>query len=253
MGEVNEDTAKRVVVWFSCGAASAVAAKMAIADYPELPVVLAYTDPGSEHPDSKRFLDDCEKWLNHRITILKSDRYNSTWEVWEKARYVGGIAGAPCTGALKKGPREAFEDFDDLQVFGYTAEETHRADRFREQNPHVMLDTPLIRHGLGKGDCLAMIERAGIELPQMYQLGFKNNNCIPCSKAKSVGYWRLIREHFPEEFERYAKLCDELGVKQIEIAGERRSLKDLDQAGPGKYEPEDIECSLLCHIAETNI
>ena len=256
MREVNAETAKRVVVWFSCGAASAIAAKMAILDYPDLPIVLAYTDTGSEHPDSQRFLTDCENYLNHPVKILRSSIYKDTWAVWQKAQYVGGIAGAPCTGALKKGPREAFEDFDDLQVFGYTSEETHRADRFRTQNPHVMLDTPLIRHGLSKSDCLAMIERAGIELPAMYQLGFKNNNCIPCSKAKSVGYWRLIKKNFPDQFERYAALCETLGkdgVKQIVIDGERRSLRDLDDAGTGRYEPEDIECSLLCHVAESKL
>ena len=32
--------------------------------------------------------------------------------------------------------------------------------------------------------------------------------------------------------------------------GERRSLRDLDEAPKGNYAMEDIECSLMCHLAE---
>jgi len=50
----------RTLVWFSAGAASAIAAKLTIAQNPPN-LVIAYTDPGSEHPDNERFLTDCEK------------------------------------------------------------------------------------------------------------------------------------------------------------------------------------------------
>jgi 3'-phosphoadenosine 5'-phosphosulfate sulfotransferase (PAPS reductase)/FAD synthetase len=243
----------RVVCWFSAGAASAVATKLALADYTDNEVQIIYTDPGSEHPDNKRFIADCEDWFGQSVIVLKSEKFADTWDVWAKRRYTAGIAGAPCTMQLKKTLRQQYEDFDDIQVFGYTAEESGRADRFRKQNPEVMLDSPLIRHGVGKGDCLAMIERAGIALPVMYSLGFRNNNCIPCSTAGSAAYWRLIRTHFPAEFERYAALADELGVKQLVINDERRSLRDLDSAPAGNYVQEDIECSLFCHMAEDTI
>jgi hypothetical protein len=50
----------RTVCWFSAGAPSAVAAKLALAGKGE--VIIAYTDPGSEHPDNHRFMaeDDFE-------------------------------------------------------------------------------------------------------------------------------------------------------------------------------------------------
>src|SRR5262245_64933477 len=88
----------RTIVWFSCGAASAVAAKMT----PD--GVLAYCDTGSEHPDNERFLTDVEKWTGRCVTRLKGD-YKDTWEVWEKRRYLAGIDGAPCTVVLKIAPR----------------------------------------------------------------------------------------------------------------------------------------------------
>ncbi|RML73278.1 hypothetical protein APX70_04692, partial [Pseudomonas syringae pv. maculicola] len=59
---------------------------------------------------------------------------------------------------------------------------------------------PLIDRGLGKEDCKAMIQRAGIELPVMYRMGYDNANCIGCVKS-GEGYFRAIREDFPEQFE----------------------------------------------------
>ena len=45
---------RRTVVWFSAGAASAVAAKLTLAKATG-PVDVVYTNPGSEHPDNQRF------------------------------------------------------------------------------------------------------------------------------------------------------------------------------------------------------
>ena len=62
---------ERIVCWFSCGAASAVATKLAIAENAgKLPVVIAYTEVLEEHPDNKRFLAECEKWFGQNIVIL---------------------------------------------------------------------------------------------------------------------------------------------------------------------------------------
>jgi hypothetical protein len=49
-----------------------------------------------------------------------------------------------------------------------------------------------------------MVERAGIELPMMYRLGYSNANCIGCVKG-GMGYWNKIRRDFPAEFEELAE------------------------------------------------
>jgi hypothetical protein len=89
----------RRVAWFSCGAASAIATKLSQPD------VIAYCETGSEHPDNKRFMRDLEEWFGQEITILQNPKFKDTWDVWEKRRYLAGIAGAPCTGELKVEPR----------------------------------------------------------------------------------------------------------------------------------------------------
>lgn len=245
----------RIVCRFSCGAASAVATKLALAKYGDR-AVITYSDPGSEHPDNARFLKDCEAWFGRHVVVLRSDKYRDTWDVWTRERFITSARGAPCTGLLKRAPTYDFQQPGDVLVFGYTAEEKSRAETFRRQNPEVELLTPLIEAGLGKADCLAMVERAGIELPAMYRMGYRNNNCIGCPKG-GMGYWNKIRVDFPEVFERMAGLQRHLGAGagfwRERGTGKRISLDDLDPSRGNLPDEPDIECSLLCHAVEDEI
>lgn len=243
----------RVVCWFSAGAASAIATKLALAEYGDQCVV-ATIDPGSEHPDNERFLTECESWMGVEFVRLKSKDYKDTWDVWEKTRYLVGPAGARCTGELKKKVRYAFERPDDLQVFGFTADsrEIKRADRFREQNPGVSVLTPLIDRELTKSDCLAIIDRAGIELPAMYRLGYQNNNCVGCVKG-GIGYWNKIRRDFPEVFERMSKMERHLGHTVIRDKNGAVYLDELDPERGKHADEPSFECGVSCEIAEQAI
>jgi hypothetical protein len=237
---------KRIVCWFSCGAASAVATKIAIAENAgKLPLIIAYTEVIEEHLDNKRFLADCEKWFGQEIIILGNDKYKRSIYETFKTSAMNIKGSAPCTQRLKKQVRIKFELPTDRQVFGYTAEEQNRLDRFIDANNDVDIWTPLIDKGLGKEDCLAMLKNANIELPEMYRLGYHNNNCIGCVKG-GMGYWNKIKVDFPKHFERMASL---------ERFKSQTVLKDryLDELKPtdGNYPQEqNIECSIFCQLAE---
>jgi hypothetical protein len=195
---------------------------------------------------------DCEDWFGYPVVRLKSDRYTDTWDVWEKRRFLVGPAGALCTTELKKMVRYGFERPSDIQAFGYTSEETHRAARFEEQNPGVALWCPLVEHGLNKRDCLAIVERSGIALPAMYLLGYQNNNCIGCPKG-GMGYWNQIRKDFPDVFARMARLEREL---KHSILKDKNGPLWLDELDPnrGRFKDEPMpECSLICASAEDYI
>lgn len=238
---------RRAIGWFSCGAASAVAVKLTGA----MPV---YCETGAEHPDNERFMADCERWFGQTVTRLRSDQYADTWDVWEKTRWLAGIAGARCTIELKVGPRLAFQRPDDIHVFGYTADgpDADRALRLSETYPELTLRFPLIDRGITKAACLAMVERAGIALPPMYAMGFQNNNCIPCVKATSPAYWALVRKQFPAEFDRMARLSRELDVRLCRIDGERAFIDEIpaDQETTNPLQPS---CDFLCHLAEQDM
>ena len=59
---------KVIAVWFSCGAASAVAAKKTIEKYGTNNTVRVINNPVKEEDDdNQRFLLDVEKWLGIKI------------------------------------------------------------------------------------------------------------------------------------------------------------------------------------------
>ena len=242
---------ERIVCWFSCGAASAVATKMAIqlnAGKKELIVARCYIE--EEHQDNERFAQQCEEWFGTPIIKLIDEKHKgSIYNVFESQKYIAGIAGAPCTRILKKRVRENFQRLNDIHVFGYTVEEQNRADRFIDANNDVNLWSVLIDNNLTHDDCLAIVKRAGIELPEMYKLGYRNNNCIGCVKG-GAGYWNKIRVDFPETFDRMAKLERKIGASICKEKGQRVYLDEMSTtAGNYKVEPE-VECGIFCEMAE---
>lgn len=240
----------RKIAWFSCGAASAVATKPALLGNPDL--IIARCIVREEHPDNDRFAADCSAWFGKPVTNLMAEKYNgSIYRVFESERYIAGIAGAPCTRSLKKRVREAYQLPTDHHVFGYCSEEHDRWDHFLDAN-NISASAPLIDRGLTHSDCLAMISRVGIELPAMYKLGYKHNNCVGCVKG-GAGYWNKIRVDFPVEFKRMADLSRNMGVKLISVGKERLFLDELIP-GQGSYKDEhEAQCGIFCEMAERDI
>jgi 3'-phosphoadenosine 5'-phosphosulfate sulfotransferase (PAPS reductase)/FAD synthetase len=239
----------RRLVWFSRGAASAIAWQISRRADPEC--IAVHCTTGAEHPDSDRFEREWSRRMNAEVITLRSEDYPDTWAVWERTRWLAGINGARCTGELKVAPRLAFQRPDDIHVFGYTADaaDVARAQRLRETYFEMRIETPLIDAGLTKQAVLAMVEGAGVALPEMYRLGYQNNNCIPCVKATSPDYWALVRQTHPEQFERMARLSRELGVRLCRIRGERAFIDEIPADWPTTA-PIVPACDFLCQIAE---
>ena len=236
----------RVVVWYSDGAASAAAAKLAIEKYGDRVHVVKCDTTDDEHPDNVRFREDVERWLGVKVELVRSDRYEGIDDVFERTRYMAGIAGARCTTELKKMVREAYQEPDDIHVFGYTVEERERAKRFEQNHPDVACDWILIDNFVRKKECHAMLARAGIARPQMYDLGFEHNNCLGCVKATSPGYWQKVRDNFPEVFERRARQSRDINAKLVRINGKRAFLDELPvEYGRGEGDG-DIDCGPFC-------
>lgn len=238
----------RKIAWFSAGAASAVAAKLSDAD------VIAYCDTGAEDADNERFLRECETWFGKKVKILKSDKYKSTWDVWESRNYIAGIRGAPCTGELKRIPRELFQVPDDIHVFGYTADkdDVNRANRFAEHWPSLQVEFPLIEHGLTKRSVLQMVKNAGIEIPVTYKLGYQHANCIPCPKSSSPAYWALVRSTHPKEFRRMVELSRKLGARLAVIRGKRVFIDEIPDDWP-TMDPIQPACDFVCQQVEKDL
>jgi 3'-phosphoadenosine 5'-phosphosulfate sulfotransferase (PAPS reductase)/FAD synthetase len=201
-----------IISWWSGGITSAVACKKALELYPN--VKLVFIETGSHHPDTQRFKADCEKWYGVSIETLQSTKYKDHFDVIEKDRYINGPTGARCTLMLKRTIREKWTKGQDVtgQVWGFESgkKEEGRAERIKVSIPNMEHYFPLIEAGLSKQDCIDIVIRAGIEVPMMYKLGFTNNNCLGCVKG-GMAYWNMTRQHFPEVFDKMAKLERQLG------------------------------------------
>ena len=68
----------RYVCQFSCGAASAVATKLILAEQDHNDVVIVNAFLVEEHPDNRRFLADCETWFGHPVTVLRDETYGAS-------------------------------------------------------------------------------------------------------------------------------------------------------------------------------
>lgn len=233
---------KLKVCWISAGVSSFVSGYLA-KDVDEF----VYIDIDNQHPDSMRFIKDCEKALGKEIKILKS-KYASVQNVISAFRYINGAYGAKCTDVLKKRVRKEWEyahkEYDITYVWGFDCTEKHRADRLTETMIEFNHEFPLIEANLTKEDAHGLLAALGIQRPVMYELGYKNNNCIGCVKG-GMGYWNKIRIDFPEVFNRMASLEREVGHSCIKGVF-------LDQLEPdkGRMDEEIMqECSIMCHMA----
>lgn len=244
----------RVLTAFSCGEASAVNAKLTIERHGPKAEIYYCDTFKYEHPDNRRFFDDVQNWLGREIKILRSGEYTDIYDVFERTGWLVGVGGARCTTELKKNPRKAHQKTDDLHTFGYTVEERSRIENFFKENPELFGEFPLWEEHITKRQCRQIVRDAGIEIPAMYRLGYKNNNCIGCVKG-GKGYWNKIRRDFPDMFDKMAKTERRLDAAICKNEGRNpdgtrwRERVFLDELPPdvGRYEAEpDIECGVLC-------
>lgn len=189
------------VAWWSAGGTSAVTCWLAKRRNPKVRIVYIHIDDA--HEDNLRFKSDCEKWYGCEIETIKSKKYDSVSDVIQETGYVNGANGARCTLELKKQVRIDYQNTHNItaQYFGFefSVKQINRAvrffDKYHELNPKFIL----IEEKLNKEECHGIILNQGIALPEMYILGYDNNNCIGCTKG-GKGYWNKIRIDFPPVF-----------------------------------------------------
>lgn len=241
-----------IAVWFSCGAASAVAAKMTIERYGathDIRVLNNYIV--EEGQDNIRFLGDVQVWLDTPIERVINPKYPScsAVDVWDKRGYMSGVAGAPCTFHLKKEARQLWEreNHVDWHVFGFTADEEKRHDNFVLTERDNVLPV-LIDAGITKQQCLDILVSAGLRLPIAYEEGWPNANCKGCVKATSPTYWNHLRATEPEIFRQRAEQSRRLGVKLVRVNGVRIYLDELppDAIGKPLKSLKMPECGIFC-------
>lgn len=227
------------VAWISAGVSSFVAA------YLGKPDKCIYIDIDDQHPDSIRFIKDCEKVLGMKIEILKSE-YKNVENVCRTFNFVNGVWGAKCTEVLKKRVRKTWESEQTepiTYIWGMDCTEKARAAKLCESMPKYKHEFPLIEANLTKEETHGLLERLGVKRPILYDMGYRNNNCIGCVKG-GMGYWNKIRKDFPDVFESRAKMERDLGHSCIKGVF-------LDELEPNRGRNNEVmpECGIACELA----
>ena len=240
---------KTIAVWFSCGAASAIAVAETKRLYGDTHNIIVVNNPvKEEHPDNLRFLKDVEKWLDVKIISASNSDYptNSIVDVFAKRKYMSDKFGACCTMLLKKGARYEFElnNKIDFHVLGFTLDEKDRHERFVKYERGNLLPV-LIDSEITKQDCFNKLIEAGIKLPFIYALGFPNANCIGCVKSQSPTYWNIVRKTFPEVFQQRAEQSRAIGCRLVKRKGGRIFLDELLETDKGG-KIKSFECGIFC-------
>ena len=233
------------VSWFSSGVSSAVASWLE-RDRIDRNI---YIDIEDQHPDSIRFLKDVEQWIGKPIEIIKHP-LGSVEAACKYRQFINGPKGASCTKMLKRDMRKQWELESQYfnwfrYVWGFDKNEQDRADDRVEEMPNHEHVFPLIEHGISKKEAHAILERAGIKRPVMYDLGFGNNNCVGCVKG-GKGYWNQIRIHFPEVFAARSRMEREIGASCINGT----YLDELDPKAGRNEKPIAPECGAACSMIE---
>lgn len=236
------------VCWISAGVSSFVAGYLARDTVDEY----IYIDIADQHPDSMRFIHDCEKVLGKEIKITSSTKYSRVGDVCRAFRFVNSANGAKCTEVLKKRVRKEWEyehrECSLTYVWGMDLNEKNRADRLYDTMSYAKHEFPLIEHNLTKADAHAICAQLGIKRPVMYDMGYSNNNCIGCVKG-GAGYWNKIRVDFPEVFADRAKMEREIGHTILHNENGPIFLDELDP-NAGRMNEEIMEdCSIFCQLA----
>lgn len=234
---------KNKVCWLSAGVSSFIAGYLTRDTVDQF----IYIDVEDQHPDSLRFIRDCEKPLGKPIQKLQSE-YQSVESVVRQFRFIKSAYGAKCTEVLKKRVRKEWEyahqNFDITYVWGMDCNERGRAERICDTMPQFHHEFPLIDSGLTKEDAHGICRKLGIRRPAMYDLGYSNNNCVGCVKG-GMGYWNKIRVDFPEVFAARARLEREIGHSCLNGVF-------LDELAPdaGRMSDEIMDdCGIFCELA----
>ena len=207
---------------------------------------IIYTHVENQHPDSLRFLHDCERILGRRITVLQSKEYKDVDDVILRTACINTPYGAPCTQRLKRNVRKQWEKDHPGQhtyIWGFDVNEKNRAYRVETSLPDYQHEFPLIDNGITKERAHGIAWKLNLKRPVMYDFGYQNNNCIGCVKG-GMGYWNKIRKDFPDVFERRAKQERIIGHSCINGV-----FLDELEADRGNFDQEVMsDCDIACQL-----
>lgn len=251
----------RVIVALSGGIASAWCGEWALREFPKDKVILYFNDTKWEHKDLYRFLKDLEKFWKHEITYDSDGR--SVEDVFFDSNAIANDRMPFCSRILKAERLQKFYEHNDLIIFGIGIKEKHRAERIinvyknvsETTGKNVFLRFPLIQNKVTEQEMKSWLKSINIEMPELYKLGFKHNNCSGGCVRATIKQWIHLYKVLPEIYsqrEQAEENVREYLSKDVSILAEG-TLKSIRERLERGYNfplfPEDdkpVECIGAC-------
>lgn len=194
----------KYVVQFSGGVGSFATALWAKANFPKEDILLLFCDTKQEDESLYKFLDQTQKHLGIIITRVQDGR--NVWEVFEDEKFIGNSRVASCSKKLKQTVSKAWvtANMDPERtklLFGIDWMEDHRTSAIRANWAPYECLFPLVEDKTwDKNKFLANLPNLGIDIPELYKLGFAHNNCGGfCVRAGEAHFLNLL-DKLPERY-----------------------------------------------------
>jgi hypothetical protein len=247
----------RYIVNSSGGLTSFEALRRALAQHGKENVHAIFADTMIEDEDLYRFLDDQERYFGIKIERVRDGR--TPFQVMKDERCIKlpKFDMAPCSKILKHRTIDRYLEANYApgtytRVFGMDWTEMHRVKHLTASLAPQPVWFPLIEKPyVDKCHIAAELERIGIKVPRLYEMGFTHNNCGGgCVKAGQA-HWANLYYTMPERYAVWeaheqamqVHLKKEVTILREQIDGEMHtlSLKDFRERleSGGSYDKDD--------------
>lgn len=202
------DRPPKYIMNLSGGASSAIAWFRALDAYGPDAVTAHFADTNSEHPDTYRFLDDCQTHAGQPITRLHNNG-ETIWDVFRATGFwSGNNRGCIASYKLKKQAlTRAAETIASPEtttiLLGLQWTEDDRIRRTTAALHPWKTDYPLTwSPRLQPCDVIDHLKKRGIDPPIMYDdyLAYPHNNCHGCCILAGISQWAGVYKDFPHKF-----------------------------------------------------
>lgn len=235
------------IVLFSGGAASSYVAYLLKEDkeIDNKDIILLHTPTLSECEDSEKFRLKVARYLKLPMTVW--GRGEDIWDCIDRNSAIPGQFLPFCTKQLKQEMKEEYFKYlkrcgeEWIEYVGYGPDEWQRVQKSMARNESLgrKVSFPLFDKKISSNQCKQIIrDEWGIELPSAYKT-LAHNNCIPCAKG-GKGYFRLIWEHYPKEYQKMIDKEEKYGYTVFKNI----SLKELASKFQNEKEWEDAQMNL---------
>lgn len=206
--------AEKLVISFSGGVGSAASAILAWEHKLEFTCVFA--DTMIEDEDLYRFNADISKLIGKEFIHLKNGM--NPWEVYRDVRYIGNNRTAHCSQRLKTDMVRDWmneNSHDATLILGMGIDELERIKRAAINWNPIEVDSLLIRYNMNSyASRTELIQKYGIKLPRLYDLGFPHNNCGGfCCRSGQTQFASLL-QHFPDRYQWHVEQ-EEIAYREI--------------------------------------